>query len=222
MSMKRLHLLAIFRMAWLMLALVVGVLWWRSNFWDDRITYTTADGTDYSAHCFSGRLVVSRYDHFFVRDLSGFSPAPGFKRESTRIYPAFGLSVTRTDGQPFEIQFGPLWQWHGFSWQHEGPGYIYDNNLYTAPGIPLSASPPRPTPPPAPVMLGRWHWLEVGVPLWMIEVVLSLPLVLWAWQIVRDRRRPKPGICPNCGYDLRASPQRCPECGTPKVDPHLS
>ena len=50
-----------------------------------------------------------------------------------------------------------------------------------------------------------------GIPHWMVVLVLaSLP----AWQacsMLRSRQRL--GRCVACGYDLRATPEKCPECG---------
>jgi hypothetical protein len=52
---------------------------------------------------------------------------------------------------------------------------------------------------------------EVGIPLWAIAVIVAAAPVCW---ILRRRSGHPAGHCVTCGYDLRASPDRCPECGT--------
>jgi hypothetical protein len=50
---------------------------------------------------------------------------------------------------------------------------------------------------------------RVIVPNWFLAYITALLPIM---RFLRRRRR-LPGLCPRCGYDLRASPERCPECG---------
>ena len=52
------------------------------------------------------------------------------------------------------------------------------------------------------------------VPLW-IPIVLFAVMFWWSFlPLHRRRKRKKLGLCLKCGYDLRGSTNRCPECGT--------
>jgi hypothetical protein len=52
---------------------------------------------------------------------------------------------------------------------------------------------------------------DVFVPHWAIVLLASVLPIAW---LARRRFSAAPsGYCTNCGYDLRATPTRCPECG---------
>ena len=61
---------------------------------------------------------------------------------------------------------------------------------------------------------------KIEVPLWVLLTLSALCPLIWlaATSRRRRRRRWERQQCINCGYDLRATPQRCPECGRAASD----
>ena len=65
-------------------------------------------------------------------------------------------------------------------------------------------------------------YFRIVVPCWVLAIVTGVPSLLWLGvggaRYARHRRMRVAAegnpTCPNCGYDLRATPGRCPECGT--------
>ena len=59
--------------------------------------------------------------------------------------------------------------------------------------------------------LHEWNWV---FPCWIPVLAFGTGPFVWMLRRYRRMRRRWRGQCAVCGYDLRGSPGRCPECGT--------
>jgi hypothetical protein len=207
----------------LLLNLAVGIslllflgtlfLWARSQSRRDGIWYNTATAR-YSVHSFHGRIWFWRLtggrvasDHYVWA-----TPAklhPGFVWDSTpdSYYERIGK---RPKGQPASmtaeqyilaapsVGYSPK-DPHAADWQALGFRYLRNNGW-----MPIAQ------------MIGRYPYAQstaLFIPHWALAVLFGLLCAAGLIPILRRWHRRRHGLCLNCGYDLRGTPDRCPECG---------
>lgn len=103
-----------------------------------------------------------------------------------------------TDPRPRDPLVTPfvIWNWRrlGFAWS-SFEHYGYDPHV------------------DPPASAGTYRSQELVIPCWFAVLAFALAPSAWLMRALRVRRRIALNLCPSCGYDLRASTVRCPECG---------
>lgn len=121
-------------------------------------------------------------------------------------------------------QFPQAVGWHWFkggeaprNWPVFGQGILFSHGVrgvVTSAGYRMLSAPTFGSQGPAPVYVTyRIVTIPCPLPVTLLTLLVAIP-----WLIAHNRQhqieaRAARGLCPDCGYDLRFSADRCPECG---------
>lgn len=165
------------------LCCAIILLWARSHRVMDLVIMSGAGGRYYEVVTIPGQFRFTR-----VTNWIGHQPLRWYAHDPVPWWPVFGQQAVYRTWVPPGIAFGG------------GTRRI---------NSPMSG--PRAY---APLTVG---YRIIAVP-FAVPALVTGTIALWPWLRLRRRRRLRQarvagGLCPACGYDLRASPARCPECG---------
>ena len=185
-----------------LLLLVTAFLWIRGHYARDGIWYST-DSMRYSIHSYRGRI--------WLWSLS-IAPDPSAMVWGSNIHMSKGFQVDSVADSWYGSYIGPSkgvqletdfteapGGWSGSSQQWLGFRYISTDTWYPKAQLQFGY----------PTARSR----AIFVPHWAIAIVTAILPALSIISLIRNRNRRDKNLCPHCGYDLRATPGRCPECG---------
>lgn len=107
--------------------------------------------------------------------------------------------------EPTPPKVNTNWDPLGLGWREdqyrEALGFMWATGIYS---------------PPFSWQMPKTPFQRIAIPSWSAFAVTAVGPAIWIRNRRRSRRTKDDGIyCTNCGYDLRASNDRCPECGEP-------
>jgi len=190
----------------LLLCAAVAVLWVRSYQRFDLIDHATVEPQRYQVDVGFGAFTLQRVRRVGLGSARGrvcFSRYSeyGDSRRIRTEWPGGGWSYSTERLDPDQIvapgpdvAVGVEWDVLGFGRRH----YTWTSAFGTSTGFTYTLD-------------------ETSLPHWLLCLFTALPPAIACARFARGRRRrrrSRRGLCRACGYDLRATPGRCPECGT--------
>jgi len=175
----------------LALFIAVALLWIRSYFFRDSLVWKRVDNSvikDRALFSWRCRIGIAFQSTWFVGN------------DNERIRSMYDFFRTNAGFQRSTLSEAPHHYWV-FNTQIEKIGFLWDRSHYSMP----------------PAQLGNGKMLSddfaAALPDWLLLLLTSILPIRWVRAALRLRKRRRLRLCLHCGYDLRATAERCPECG---------